>query len=115
MRGRTLSGIPLMLVTLVLCLLSSSIIVAGEHPWDRDYNPGTSGGSTPTDTTIVRTPISGVGCVAGTGGSAPTTEQSRLSWQSRLVMRVSYYVSRFMAESPRQYDQKRVQSNTEQR
>ena len=104
-----------MLVTLVLCLLSSSLILAGEHPWDRDNTPGINGGTTPIDSTVVRAPIAGTGCVAGTGGNTPTMDQARLSWQSRLVMRVSQYLSRFYAESPRQNELKRVQSKTEQR
>jgi len=112
MRGRKLSGIPLMVVSLVLCLLSSSLI-AGEHPWGRDNNgPGSSNGTLPVDSTIMLG-TSGGSCGVGSNGSGPITETSRESWQWRLVMRISYWFMGHTFETPIQRDQKRVQSTVE--
>ena len=113
MRGRKLSGIPLMVVSLVLCLLSSSVI-SGEHPWGRDNGTGNpSGGTTPVDSSVIRLPYPGGSCGVGSGGTEPVTQVSGVSWQWRLVMQVSIWVMRQTFETPIEPGQKRVQSKME--
>lgn len=113
MRGRTLSGIPLMVVSLVLCLLSSSVI-SGEHPWGRDNGSGnTSGGTQPGDSSIIRVENPPISCGVSPTGGEPVTQVSEVSWQWRLVMRVSNWLIRYSLETPGQGVQKRVQSKAE--
>ena len=113
MRGRTLSGIPLAVVSLVLCLLSSSVI-SGEHPWGRDNGSGNSnGGTQPVDSTAIRVQYAGVTSDGGASGSAPASQVSGVSWQWRLVMRVSYWFMHYWYETPVEGKWQRVQSKAE--
>ena len=113
MRGRNLSGFSLMVVSLVLCLLSSSVI-SGEHPWGRDNGTGNpSNGTTPVDSTVTRVTAPVGSCSVSPGGNGAMTQVSGVSWQWRLVMRVSYWFARHTLEMPVQREQKRVQSKVE--
>ncbi len=107
MRGMKLSGITLMVVSLVLCLLSSSLI-AGEHPWGRDNSPGTSGGTTPIDTTVIRDPLAG-GCSAGLGTTRPSTEVLGLSGQVQIAYQLGYWLGCHTFGMPIHRYEKRVQ------
>ena len=100
MRGKRLSGLTLVVVSLLLCLLSSPTI-SGEHPWDRDNGSGSNSGTTPIDTTVIRQTMPG-----SCGVAEPSPAVTRLSqpvlWPWGLMTRVTtwFYHSSFRATAP---------------
>lgn len=109
MRGKRLSGLTLVVVSLLLCLLSSPVI-SGEHPWDRDNGSGGTNGTTPVDTTIVRQTLPGS---CGVEIADPSTlTQPQLSWQWQLVVRVTMWFQQTRYDAPVQWGMKRVQDRT---
>lgn len=109
MRGKRLSGLALVIVSLFLCLLSSPVI-SGEHPWDRDNGSGSNGSTTPVDSNIVRQSMPGS---CGVELADPSTlTQPQLSWQWRLVVRVTMWFQQTWYDAPVQWGMKSVQGRT---
>ena len=109
MRGKTLSGLTLVVVSLVLCLLSSPVI-SGEHPWDRDNGSGSNNGTEPVDTTVVRQNLPG----SSSAGSSVegTSTPPRVTWQWNLMMRVTTWFLHYSYDTPVQPEMKRVRVRT---